>query len=440
MVEPARRLSGELSVPGDKSISHRALLIAGIGEGRCAITGLSDSLDVAASHAALASLGIRVTSNRNPKVEPRKPSTRDSDWEILVEGRGFDGLKQPETPLDCANSGTTARSILGILAGRPFTTDLHGDMSLSRRPMARVVDPLRKMGAEIAGADEGTRLPLRITGGSLHGISHRSPVASAQIKTCLLLAGLQASGETAIEEPAASRDHTERMLGYLGVSIDRSLDRVVVKSTNIQNASSLRVPGDLSSAAFLLVAAAILPGSSVTVRDVGLNPTRSGILDVLDRYGAEVTIADRREICGEPWGTVTVKAGDRRPVAVSGDEVPRTVDELPLVAVLGAFADGETRIGDAAELRIKESDRIATTAGMLAAMGVAVETTPDGIVVRGGRRPAGASVDTAGDHRIAMAAAVAALGADGPTVIRGWDAVAVSYPGFGPALADLVER
>ena len=296
------------------------------------------------------------------------------------------------------------------------------------------------MGAVIESSEGDDHLPLEIRGGDLKGIDFRSPVASAQVKSCLLLAGLQAAGETAFSEPAPSRDHTERLLEFLGVSIDKSIDRLVVKATNIRNASSLSVPGDLSSAAFLLVAASILPGSRATVVDVGLNPTRTGILDVLRRFGADVSIGNRREVCGEPWGDVTVRAGDRRPVAVEGHEVVRTVDELPLVGVLGAFAEGETVIADAAELRVKESDRIATLAAALTAMGATVEVRPDGMTVKGPARLRGAAVASAGDHRIAMAMAVAALGAEGDTSIGDPESAAVSYPGFWDDLDRLVER
>jgi 3-phosphoshikimate 1-carboxyvinyltransferase len=440
VIEPAGRLSGELRVPGDKSISHRALLISSVGEGECHIEGLSDSLDVGATRSVLASLGVQISSHSQPLVEAHKLSTRASDWEILVEGRGWNGLQPPPDVLECGNSGTTARSLIGVVAGRPFETSLDGDKSLKRRPMLRVVEPLRAMGALIDGGEGGGYLPLRVRGGDLAGIEHRSPVASAQIKTCLMLAGMQASGETAIEEPGTSRDHSERMLEYLGVSIERSPNRVVVKSTNIQNASSLSVPGDLSSAAFLLVGAAILPGSEVTVHDVGLNPTRTGILDVLERFGARVETSDLREVCGEPRGTVTVRAGDRRPVSIGGAEIVRTVDELPLVAVLGAYAEGDSILADAAELRVKESDRIASMASGLRAMGAQVDTTPDGLVVRGAGGLRGAAVDAAGDHRIAMALAIAGLGAEGPTQVSGWESVAISYPGFLPAVEDLLER
>jgi 3-phosphoshikimate 1-carboxyvinyltransferase len=427
-------------VPGDKSISHRALLISAVGEGDCRIEGLSDSLDVGATRSVLVSLGVMISSNAQSQVEAHKLSTGAFDWEILVGGQGWDALRAPVGLLDCANSGTTARSLIGVVAGRPFETSLDGDKSLKRRPMLRVVEPLRSMGASIEGGDGGRYLPLHVRGGRLVGIEHRSPVASAQIKTCLMLAGMQASGETAIEEPGTSRDHSERMLEYLGVSIERSPNRVVVKSTNIQNASSLSVPGDLSSAAFLLVGGAILPGSEVTVHDVGLNPTRTGILDVLERFGAEVVTSDVHDVCGEPRGSVTVRAGDRRPVTIGGSDIARTVDELPLVAVLGAYAEGDTVLADAAELRVKESDRIASMAGGLRAMGARVDTTPDGLVVRGTGGLRGASVDAAGDHRIAMALAIAGLGAEGSTGISGWESVAISYPGFLTAVEDLVER
>lgn len=429
VVKPISRLSGRIRVPGDKSISHRALLVAGVGEGDCTITGLSDSLDVRSTRAALGRLAV-VTSHSNPEVETHKLSTQAFDWEVLVKGRGWDGLMRPDHDLDCGNSGTTVRCLLGVLAGRPLSALLDGDQSLRSRPMLRVVDPLRRMGARIEGESGADRLPLRIQGGPLSGIEHRSPVASAQVKTCLLLAGLQASGRTTVEEPSSSRDHTERLLEYLGVPIEKSIHRVSVKSTQIQNASSLSVPGDLSSAAFLLVAAAILPGSEVTVDGVGLNPTRTGILDVLRRYGADVTVSDLDEVCGEPRGTVTVRAGDRRPVSVRGEDIVRAVDELPLIAVLGAFAEGETVIAEAEELRVKESDRVASMAAGLRALGASVEALPDGLVVRGSGGLAGGEASSFGDHRIAMALAVGALAAQGPTQIEGWESVGVSYPGF----------
>jgi 3-phosphoshikimate 1-carboxyvinyltransferase len=440
VITPAKRLAGELRVPGDKSISHRALLISAVGEGPCLISGSSAGEDVEATRGAIETLGV-VISHSYPHPKGEAASGRELDREILVEGRGWEGLAPSPDVIFCQNSGTTARTLLGVLAGRPFEARLDGDASLRRRPMARVIEPLRSMGAAFEAEADEDRLPLRIVGGALTGIDHRSLVASAQVKTAVLLAGLQAGGRTSFAEPARSRDHTERLLEYLKVPIARETDRLIVKSTNIRNPSSLSVPGDLSSAAFLLVAAAILPGSEVTVRGVGLNPTRTGILDALRRFGAEVRIDPAPDESGEPLGDVTVKARDRLPVRVDGAEVVRTIDELPLIAVLGAFAEGETVIADAAELRIKESDRISALAAGLRTLGVDVRTAPDGMTVSGPATiPGGATVDAAGDHRIAMALAVAALAGGGdPTLVEGWESVGVSYPGFASALQALVE-
>jgi 3-phosphoshikimate 1-carboxyvinyltransferase len=439
ILRPARRVLGTLRVPGDKSIGHRALIVSAIGQGTCHLRGLGPSLDLAATLDSIGRLGVRMVDSKS-LVEGHEVSTRELVWEVLVEGRGWAGFRKPDEHLDCRNSGTTARLLLGVLAGRPFTATLDGDASLRRRPMLRVVEPLREMGAVIEGPQGGDRLPLRVRGGRLRGICHRMPVASAQVKSCLLLAGLQAAGETEIEVPAPSRDHTERLLRYLGAPLRQERNRLIVQSTDLHNASELSVPGDLSSAAYALAAAAILPGSEVRVDDVGLNPTRTGFLDVLRRFGATVQILGEREECGEPRGTVLVRAGDRRPVQVAGVEVPRAIDELPLVAVLGTVAEGETVIADAAELRVKESDRIATLAAALVAMGASVEVRPDGLVVRGPARLRGATVNAAGDHRIAMALAVAALAASGETVIEGWESVHVSYPRFLEDLERLVER
>ncbi|TMK16836.1 MAG: 3-phosphoshikimate 1-carboxyvinyltransferase [Actinobacteria bacterium] len=422
IITATRRLYGELRVPGDKSISHRAVLISALGEGPTFISGLSDAEDVQATVRALRALGV-VISNDNSQVEIQEQSSRESDLHILVDGRGWAGLRPAPGSISCQNSGTTARTLMGALAGRPFLSAFEGDDSLSRRPMKRVIDPLVEMGAAIEATDG--RLPLTLRGGDLHGIDFRSPVASAQVKSAVLLAGLQASGET---------------LEYLSVPIERSTDRLIVKLTNIRNASSLSVPGDLSSAAFLLVGTAILPGSEVRIVDVGLNPTRTGILDVLRAFGADVEIERLREESGEPVGTVTVRAGDRRPLHIEGDAIVRTVDELPLVAVLGAVAEGETVIRNAAELRVKESDRIAAMAEGLGTMGVRIEVTDDGMMIRGGRPLRGASVGSRGDHRVAMALAVAGLAAEGETPIDGWEAVGVSYPRFLEDLNEIAQR
>lgn len=433
-IQPADTVEGRLRVPGDKSISHRALMISAAGHGDCRIRGLSEASDVRSTISALRLLSDLLGPDIS-KLESEGTADSGSDWEILARGRGLDAWRNPGRTLDCNNSGTTIRILLGLLAGCRFQATLDGDESLRRRPMERVAEPLRRMGATIQTTDG--HAPVVVRGARLQGIDHDLTVASAQVKTALMFAGLRAEGETVIRGAIASRDHTERMLEFLGVPIDVSNDRLVIKSTEIQNAEYLSIPGDMSSAAFLLVAAAILPGSDVTIDDVGLNPTRTGILDILRRYGASVTIESETVECGEPRGTVRVRAADRRPITIEAADVPASVDELPLVAVLGAFADGETRIEGAAELRLKESDRIQAMADGLTSLGVTVRTAEDGMTIVGGARPSGGSVSSAGDHRIAMALAVAALGASGPVTIDGWESVAVSYPRFQSDLTAL---
>jgi 3-phosphoshikimate 1-carboxyvinyltransferase len=305
--------------------------------------------------------------------------------------------------------------------------------------MGRVVKPLQEMGAQISSQDGGEHAPLQVTGGPLSGRAHVLPVASAQVKSALLLAGLLADGETSVTEPAPSRDHTERLLRYLKVPVVSGRNQLIVKSTNIQNAS-VTIPGDISSAAFLLVAAALLPGSEIAIEKVGVNPTRTGILEILRMFGARVEISDLEDESGEPRGTVRIRAGDRRPLDVSGDLTVAALDELPLIAVLGSAAEGETVVQDASELRVKESDRIAAIVEGLTLMGADIEGTPDGFVVRGPRQLLGGAVDAAGDHRIAMALAIAALTAEGETTISGWDSVGISYPGFERDLEHLVVR
>ncbi|HVL89829.1 MAG TPA: 3-phosphoshikimate 1-carboxyvinyltransferase [Actinomycetota bacterium] len=437
-MRPAERVEGDLAVPGDKSISHRALMIAAAGHGDCTLIGLSSAHDVASTLGAIRHLAD-VLGPDLPSLEVEGLAHSGSHWEIMVRGRGIEAWRNPGRTLDCGNSGTTMRSLLGLLAACNFQATLDGDDSLRRRPMERVAAPLRRMGASITTGAAG-RPPVVIRGSVLTGIDHELPVASAQVKTALLFAGLHAEGETTVRGGGASRDHTERMLRHLGVDITGSPNHLVVKSTQIQNAESLNIPGDLSSGAFLLVAAAIRPGSDLRVRNVGLNPTRTGILEVLRSYGADVRIEDEAEVCGEPRGTVRIISGDRRPLHIDAHHVPALIDELPLVAILGAFAEGPTVIEGAAELRVKESDRIAATAAGLEALGVRVETAPDGLTVTGDGRAAGGVVDSAGDHRIAMAFSAAAIGADEPVTIRHWEAVDISYPSFGADLDSIAVR
>ena len=431
-----------MKVPGDKSISHRALLVAMQSTGRFHLTGVSPAADVTSTLRAVRSLGV---DELNVQVDPQaqSASTLHRDFQIEGASGGIEALTSPAHPIDVGNSGTTLRILTGIIAGSQTTATLTGDESIRRRPMLRVVEPLRSMGAMITGGQDGDRVPLTVTGGSLSGVDHELPMASAQVKSALLFAGMRADGTTTIAEPTPSRDHTERMLRFLGVPIDASNGRLIIKAIDLQTDISIDIPGDLSSAAFLLVTAAIIPGSSVTIEAVGLNPTRSGIIDILRAYGADVFVDGIEEIAGEPRGRVTVRAADRRPVEVAAPLTVAALDELPLVAVLGAFSDGDTVVRDAGELRVKESDRIAAVVGELSALGIQIEATPDGFVVhgRGGTGTAGAHVSAHGDHRIAMALAVAGLAVrEGTTRIEGWEVVDVSYPGFERGLDSLVVR
>jgi 3-phosphoshikimate 1-carboxyvinyltransferase len=414
-------LRGTVRVPGDKGISHRALIFGALAEGRSHITGLAGGDDVRRTRRALRDLGVRVTG---------------SGAHATVTGRGVGGLVEPTRVLDCGNSGTSIRLLTGLLAGRPFLSVLTGDASLVTRPMARIAEPLRAMGAHIDGRDGGTRAPLVVRGGSLAGTQHSLAVASAQVKTALVLAGLQAEGTTLVSEPAPSRDHTERMLGALGAPLRRVDERAVEVTRGAPHPFELAVPGDPSSAAFWVVAAALTPGSEVTVEGVALNPARIGFVDVLCRMGAAITVEHTGDVLGEPVGALHVTGGPLHATVVEGVEIPWVIDEIPVLAVAATFAEGVTEFRDAGELRVKESDRIATVAAMLGAFGAGVETTTDGFSVRGGR-PVPARVESHGDHRIAMAAAVAALALDGETTITGWRATATSYPEFGADLAVL---
>ena len=430
---PAKSLSGDVRVPGDKSIGHRAVLFAAIADGKATVRGLSGGEDNRSTIGALRALGVA--------IEDVGPGT------VTVDGRGLDGLRAPTIDLDCGNSGTSMRLIAGLLASRPFAARLVGDAYLHARPMRRVVDPLRLMGANIggsAGAKQGETYPPLEIGPRGHerlsGISYTSKVASAQVKSCILLAGLAAEGVTQVVEPERSRDHSERMLAHLGapLTVDGLTVRLDPRGWNGQLAArDLEVPGDLSSAAFLLGAAAVVPQSRVVVRGVGVNPTRTGVLDALRAMGASITLADERLVGGEPVADLVCVAGALTGIEIAGELAVRAIDELPLLAAIAAHATGETRIRDAAELRVKESDRIAATAAMLRALGVEVQEHPDGMTVRGGVGVRGGVVESHGDHRIAMAGAICALGAAGETLIRDTRNVATSFPTFARVLADI---
>ena len=433
-----RPLRGRMRVPGDKSISHRALLFAALASGTSRLWWLADGDDVVRSRAAIESLGVKVRHGAGSPGEAVVSGERVGPV-VIVKGAGFDGLCEPEAVIDCGNSGTSIRLLAGILAGRPFHSVLTGDSSVARRPMGRVVDPLRLMGAQIDGRDGGRLAPLAIRGGGLSGMRHELPVASAQVKTALLLAGLQAAGVTEVTEPALSRDHTERLLPVMGAPLERFPGGVRVEPAGGGlNPIELAIPGDPSAAAFFVVGACVTPGSDLVIEDVCLNPTRIGFVDVLRRMGANVEVAVREERGGEPVGDIRAAAGPLRATTMAGDEIPRVIDEIPALAVAAAFAEGTTEVADAAELRVKESDRIGTVAQELSQLGIAVVTKADGLVITGGA-PHGGLLKSHDDHRIAMAAAIAANACEGPSTVRGWRAVASSYPGFATDLASVTD-
>jgi 3-phosphoshikimate 1-carboxyvinyltransferase len=421
VVRPARRVRGRIRVPGDKSISHRYAMLAALADGRSQIEGYSPGADCAATLACLRQLGVEIAWVKD---------------DVDVQGRGVRGLRRAGAPLDAQNSGTTLRLMAGIAAAHPFETVLTGDASLRRRPMRRVIDPLVRMGAAVEAAD-GDRAPLRIAGADLHGIDFTPPVASAQVKSAVLFAGLQAAGETIVREQVRTRDHTERALAAFGAEVRQSGNAIAVRGGQRLRGARLRVPGDLSSAAFWAVAAAALPASDVAIAGVGLNPTRTALLALLARAGARVDVAIERERAGEPSGIVRVRHGEVKPLVVDPVEVPGLIDELPALAALGALGAG-MKVTGAAELRGKESDRIAALVAGFRGLGAEAVEWPDGFEIRGGGLRGG-TADAASDHRLAMAFSVAALGGAAPSVVRGAEAVQVSYPDFFETLESISE-
>jgi 3-phosphoshikimate 1-carboxyvinyltransferase len=417
-------LRGRVRVPGDKGISHRALLFAAMADGTSRAVGLARGDDVSRTRHALTVFGVPVTVTAA---------------EVTVDGHGIDALRPSTEAIDCGNSGTTIRTLTGLLSGRGFRSVLTGDASLRTRPMRRVVEPLRTMGARIDGRDDGAFAPLTIDGGPLKGCAHTLTVASAQVKTALALAGLQATGVTEISEPHPSRDHTERMLAALGAPIERLDPTTIRLRRGAPAAFEAAIPGDPSSAAFWLVGAVVTPGSDVTVEGVDCNPTRLAFVDVLRRMGADVTVELTGEVLGEPVGDVRAIASPLTATTIGGIEMALVQDEIPVLAVAAAFADGVTDITDAAELRVKESDRVATVEALLRALGVDVESDATGLRITGGR-PRPARLHGHGDHRIALAGAIAAIAMDGESIVEGWRATSVSYPEFGEDLAALTGR
>lgn len=429
-VLPARRVTGTLHVPGDKSISHRYALLAAIADGRSTIANYAPGADCASTLACLSALGTIVS---------RTASARGAEPPLVtIEGRGLRGLRAASDALDCGNSGSTMRMLGGVLAAHPFASTLIGDASLSRRPMRRIMGPLSKMGAVLTAAP-GDCPPLRIQGAGLTGIQFAPDTPSAQVKSAVLLAGLQARGETSVREPASTRDHTERALTAFGATVSIQGRTITLLGGQRLAGGQFTVPGDLSSAAFLAVAAAALPGSDVTITGVGLNPSRAALLEVLKRFGAEVETVIEDTRAGEPIGRLTVRHARVADLVIAPEEVPEVIDELPVLATLGTFG-GSVTVSGAGELRVKESDRIAELVAGLRAMGADADERPDGFQVRCGARLRGGAVHARHDHRLAMAFAVAALGASGPTEIEGADAVAVSYPAFFDDLERVARR
>jgi 3-phosphoshikimate 1-carboxyvinyltransferase len=423
VVRPARNVRGVVELPGDKSISHRYAMLAGIAEGPSRLANYSTGADCASTLSCMRALGV-AWERKDGKV-------------VEVQGRNL-SLAAPASPLDCGNSGSTMRMLSGIVAGQKFTSEMIGDESLSRRPMERVIKPLCAMGAQITSRQG--KPPLRITGSNLKAIDYKMPVASAQVKSCLLFAGLFAEGETRIEEPLRTRDHGEVALRAFGAQLERRGNEARIRGGQHLHGIETRIPGDLSSAAFFLCAAALFPGSQLTVPNLLMNPTRARLLDILMQMGLGISVTQLEEVHGELVGSLQVEGAKLKGATIAGADSAALIDEIPVLAAIAPYTDRGIEVRDARELRVKESDRIAVVAANLRRMGAQVEERDDGLRIPGGQILHGAELDSFGDHRIAMAFAVAALGAQGETLIRGSEAAAISYPAFFSVLADMTER
>lgn len=408
-------LNGTIKVPGDKSISHRAVMFGAIADGQTTINGFLTGEDCLSTISCFKKLGVNIQQNNE---------------QVTVEGKGISGLQKPSEELNVGNSGTTIRLMLGILANTPFTSVLTGDDSISKRPMNRVTQPLKQMGALIEGRDSGNKVPLQIQGGNTKGINYNSPIASAQVKSAILLAGLEGEGQTSVTEPVKSRDHTERMLEAFGASVENNGLTVSLKGGQHLTGTHIEVPGDISSAAFFLVAGAIVPESTITLKKVGLNPTRTGILDVLKDMGAQISYQNVNNDTSEPYGDLLIQTSALKGAVIKGDLIPRLIDEIPIIALAATQAEGKTIIQDAHELRVKETDRIETVVNELKKMGADIEATEDGMIINGKTPLKGTHVESHGDHRIGMMLSVASCIAEGETFLSNCEAIAVSYPAF----------
>lgn len=416
-------LKGEVSIPGDKSISHRAVMFGSLAEGTTEVTNFLQGADCLSTISCFRKLGIEI---------------ENTSQRILIHGKGLHGLTEPSDTLDTGNSGTTTRLISGILAGQRFTTILNGDASIQTRPMKRIITPLSMMGADITSLKGNDCAPLRIYGGQLHGITYKSPVASAQVKSCVLLAGLYADAPTSVTEPILSRNHTELMLAGFGAHVASSGTTATIEPEPDLNGMKIEVPGDISSAAYFLAAGLMIPNSEILIKNVGINPTRDGILRVAKEMGGDITILNEKTSGGEPTCDLLVRSSSLKGVTIGGEIIPTLIDEIPMIAVMACFAEGITTIKDAQELKVKESNRIDTVVTNLKAMGAHIEATDDGMIIEGGYPLHGAVIDSHLDHRIAMSFAIGALGADGETRIEGAECVKISYPEFYQTLEKLI--
>lgn len=417
-------LKGTVTIPGDKSISHRSVMFGALADGTTKVTNFLRGADCLSTIACFRKLGIEI---------------EETPDEILIRGKGIHGLTSPDSMLDVGNSGTTTRLISGILAGQPFTTELNGDESIQSRPMKRIIDPLSQMGADIESIRGNGCAPLRIRQSQLHGIHYQSKVASAQVKSCILLAGLYADGATSVTEPYLSRNHTEIMLKHFGAQITSKGTTATIVPGSELHGQEIEVPGDISSAAYFIAAGLIVPGSEILIKNVGINPTRDGLLRVCKDMGADITLLNKNLGNGEPTADLLVRSGSLHGTTVGGAVIPTLIDELPVVAALACFAEGTTVIKDAQELKVKESNRIDVMVQNLTAMGAHVTATDDGMIIEGGHPLHGAVIDSKLDHRIAMTFAITALASDGETEITGADCVKISYPGFYEDLSMLAK-
>jgi 3-phosphoshikimate 1-carboxyvinyltransferase len=424
-VKKAMGVRGEISVPGDKSISHRSIMLGSIAKGETSVSGFLRGEDNFATLNAFRAMGVGI----------------EDDGTILkITGKGLHGLQEPSDVLDCGNSGTSMRLLTGLLAGQRFFSVLTGDQYLRKRPMRRVIDPLSEMGAAILGRSGGEKAPLAISGRELNAISYTSKVASAQVKSALMLAGLYAKGATTVTEPHLSRDHSERMFRYFGADIETAGTTVTVRGGCELRGQEVTVPGDISSAAFFMVAATIVPGAELLIKGVGVNPTRTGIIDILTSMGANIELLEQRQISGEPVADLLVRSARLKGIEIGGDVIPRAIDEFPVISVAAALAEGRTIIKDARELRVKETDRIAAMANNLRSCGGRVEETEDGMVIDGVERLTGGEADSFGDHRIAMSMLVAGLVAEGGMTVNDVSCIETSFPTFIQLLEQVAAR